>query len=199
MQISFFFYLILAYLLGSIPTAVVYGRLVHGVDVREHGSGNAGATNSHRVLGKKAGIAVLIIDTLKGFLAVKLALWFGHFESSYLIVFGFIAIIGHLLPVFAGFRGGKGVATSFGVILALYPMGALVCLVVFVAIVYLTKYVSLASLSGSFSFIIYSFITDKKDYFFWGMCFVLFLLLLFTHRQNVKRLLNGTENKYPPK
>ncbi|WP_304238483.1 glycerol-3-phosphate 1-O-acyltransferase PlsY [Jiulongibacter sediminis] len=196
---AFIPYLILAYLLGSVPTAVLYGKFVHGVDIRDHGSGNAGATNSLRVLGKKAGFAVLIIDVLKGVLAVQIPRMFFSNEPETLIIFGFAAVIGHLLPVFAGFRGGKGIATSFGIILALQPLASLICLLVFVAVVYISKYVSLGSLTGSFSFLIYSFFALPELRFFQLMCFVLFLLLVYTHRQNIKRLLSGTENKYPPK
>jgi glycerol-3-phosphate acyltransferase PlsY len=192
-------FILLAYLLGSIPTAVLYGRLVHKVDVREFGSGNAGATNSLRVLGKRAGLIVLIIDLFKGYIAIKIAEHFIGPDISALIIIGFAAVIGHLLPVFSGFRGGKGIATSFGVILALSPMGALVCLVVFVIVVYFTKYVSLASLLGSFSFIPFNLWNNPDNRFFHSMTFALFLLLLFTHRQNVGRLIKGVENKYPPK
>ena len=192
-------FILIAYLLGSIPTAVLYGRLVHKVDVREFGSGNAGATNSLRVLGKRAGLVVLIIDLLKGFLAIKIAQYYLGSDVSALIIVGFAAVIGHLLPVFSGFRGGKGIATSFGVILALSPYGALVCLIVFVVVVYFTKYVSLASLLGSFSFIPFNLWNSPDDRFFHIMTVALFLLLLFTHRENVGRLIKGVENKYPPK
>jgi glycerol-3-phosphate acyltransferase PlsY len=192
-------FILLAYLLGSIPTAVLYGRIFHSVDVREFGSGNAGATNSLRVLGKRAGLAVLIVDMFKGFLAVFLAKYFLEAEPATLIIIGFAAVIGHLLPIFSGFRGGKGVATSFGVLLALNPLGALVCLIVFLVVVKLTKYVSLASLMGSFSFIPFNFWQNSGEHFFQLMAFVLFLLLVFTHRENVKRLIDGNENRYPPK
>ncbi|WP_341226371.1 glycerol-3-phosphate 1-O-acyltransferase PlsY [uncultured Arcticibacterium sp.] len=191
--------ILLAYLLGSIPTAVLYGRFFHKVDVREFGSGNAGATNSLRVLGKKAGLAVLIIDMLKGFLAIFIAKKILGSDESTLIIVGFAAVIGHLLPIFAGFKGGKGIATSFGVILALNPYGALVCLVVFAIVLTFSKYVSLASLMGSFSFIPFNFFRRPDEHFFHAMALALFLLLLFTHRENVKRLLAGNENKYPPK
>ncbi|UBM57628.1 glycerol-3-phosphate 1-O-acyltransferase PlsY [Marinilongibacter aquaticus] len=198
-MLQFSLYLILAYLLGSIPSAVLYGRIFHGVDVREHGSGNAGATNSLRVLGKRAGLAVLIIDVLKGVLAVQIPHFFFTNEADTLIIFGFAAVIGHLLPVFANFRGGKGVATSFGIILALQPLAAVFVLVVFLAVVYTSKYVSLASLSASFSFLVYCFWQMPGQRFYHLMCLVLFLLLVFTHRQNIKRLVRGEENKYPPK
>ncbi len=198
-MLHFLLFLILAYLLGSIPTAVIYSRIVHGVDIRNHGSGNAGATNSLRVLGKKAGFAVLIIDVVKGVLAVQLPRMFFSNDPETLIIFGFAAVIGHLLPIFAGFRGGKGIATSFGIILALQPFAALICLLVFILMVYISKYVSLASLTASFSFLIYSLIALPDLRFFQIMCFVLFLVLTYTHRQNIQRLIKGVENKYPPK
>ncbi len=198
-MLNFAVFLVFAYLMGSIPTAVVYGRLVHGVDIRKHGSGNAGATNSLRVLGKKAGITVLIIDMLKGIIPIVLCRHFFSDDPETLILIGLAAVAGHLLPIFAGFRGGKGVATSFGVILALFPLAALICLLVFVALVYLTRYVSLASMAGSFAFLVYSLVALPGLRFFQWMCLVLFLVLVYTHRENIRRLLRGTENRYPPK
>lgn len=198
-MLHFAAYLFFAYLMGSIPTAVIYGRLVHGVDVRKHGSGNAGATNSLRVLGKKAGLTVLVIDMIKGIIPILLTRHFFSTDAETLILVGFAAVIGHLLPIFARFKGGKGIATSFGIILALQPVAALVCLLVFIAVVYFSKYVSLGSLAGSLSFLVYSFIAMPDQRLFQLMCFVLFLVLVYTHRENIKRLLNGTENKYPPK
>ncbi len=190
--------ILLGYLIGSIPTAVWYARVFHKIDIREHGSKNAGATNSLRVLGKKAGITVLIIDILKGLLVIGIAKMFGINADNQFIV-GFAAVIGHLLPIFAGFRGGKGIATSFGIIIALNPLGALICIIVFVAVLSASKYVSLGSLLGAFSFLIFNMIKNPDQYFFQILCFALFMLLVFTHRENIKRLLKGTENKYPPK
>ena len=198
-MLQFSVFLLFAYLMGSIPTAVLYGRLVHGVDIRKHGSGNAGATNSLRVLGKKAGITVLIIDMLKGIIPSLICRYFFSNDPEDLILIGFAAVVGHLLPVFAGFRGGKGVATSFGVILALYPLAALICLLVFLILVYLTRYVSLSSMAGSLTFLVYSLIALPDLRFFQLMCLVLFLVLVYMHRANIKRLINGTENRYPPK
>jgi acyl phosphate:glycerol-3-phosphate acyltransferase len=185
----------LAYLMGSIPTAVWYGRYVHGIDIKQHGSGNAGATNSLRVLGKKAGVIVLLIDVLKGFLVVYL------FESIYQDSFmaflvGIFAILGHIFPVFSNFKGGKGIATSLGVILAVFPLGAAVCIVVFILTVWLSKYVSLASLLASFVFCVlltyqYFEVNLPLVAVGWG----LFLLLAYMHRTNITKLLLGTENK----
>ncbi len=186
------------YLVGSIPTAVWYAKIFHKIDIREFGSKNAGATNSLRVLGKKAGIIVLLIDILKGIGVILLAKTLGlQADDAFLV--GIAAVIGHLLPVFAGFRGGKGIATSFGIILALNPYGALLCIIVFLVIVYFTKYVSLGSLLGAFSFLIFNLFHNPTEKFFHFMCLGLFLILLFTHRENIQRLVKGTENRYPPK
>src|SRR6202000_2445592 len=149
--------LILAYLCGSIPTAVWIGLAFFGVDVREYGSGNAGATNTFRVLGKKAGIPVMLIDILKGFTATKLVVFIGIFTTggphavSYInieLALGIAAVMGHLFPIFAGFRGGKGIATLFGMILAVNLPAALLCVSVFIVVLLITRYVSLSSIFG---------------------------------------------------
>lgn len=192
---------VLAYLLGSIPTAVWYGKFFHGVDVRQHGSGNAGATNSLRTFGRKAGIIVLIIDFFKGFLAVKAATFLFPDSNEYLfLLMGISAVIGHLFPVFAQFRGGKGVATALGVIAASFPLTVLMCVAVFLIIVFTTKYVSLGSiLSALFFPIQIGFnmwdINPYKDPYYLTFASVLFLILVFTHRHNIQRLISGTESK----
>jgi glycerol-3-phosphate acyltransferase PlsY len=190
--------LLFGYLLGSIPTAVWYAKAFHGLDIRQHGSGNAGATNSLRVLGKKAGIIVLILDTIKGLIPVLAARYF-HFDEPIVFLTGLAAVIGHILPIFAYFRGGKGVATSLGVILSVSPFGALVSLVFFILIVFSTGYVSLGSLVAAFIFIIYFLITNSGDLYMISIASGLFFLLLITHRENVKRLVKGTENKFSRK
>lgn len=191
-------FLVLAYLIGSIPTAYWYGKAVHKVDIREMGSGNSGATNSLRVLGKKAGIIVLLIDIFKGLIVVWIARFAGFSLEDQFII-GIAAVIGHLLPVFAQFKGGKGIATSFGIIVGINPYGAIICVLIFVIVVKFSKYVSLGSLLGAFSFLIFSFFAYKDSSFIQLCCFLLFAILCFTHRQNIKRLANGVENKYPPK
>ncbi len=194
-----------AYLLGSIPTAVWLGKFLHGVDVREHGSHNAGATNTIRVLGVKSGVAVLLIDILKGFAAVSLgAIVQGHFGqadhySTYCILLGICAVLGHIFPVFAHFRGGKGVATMAGVVLALQPWAFLCALGIFAVVLLLTRYVSLGSTTAgvSYPFILYFvFHEHSTPYVVFSICVA--LLLLSTHRRNIKRLLNGTESKFKP-
>ncbi len=197
--------LIAAYLLGSIPTAVWLGQAFYGVDVREYGSGNAGATNTFRVLGKKAGIAVMIIDISKGYTATKLAAFIGlsitgpHFSAqfvNYELALGVIAVMGHLFPVFAGFRGGKGVATLFGMVLAVNPMAALLCVIVFVVVLLTTKYVSLSSICAGFTFpigIVFVLQSSVKSEALYGICVC--VLILVTHQKNLERLLKGKESK----
>ncbi|HVW16091.1 MAG TPA: glycerol-3-phosphate 1-O-acyltransferase PlsY [Mucilaginibacter sp.] len=197
--------LILAYLFGSIPTAVWIGKAFYGIDVREYGSGNAGATNTFRVLGKKAGIPVMLIDILKGFTATNLAFFIGVSTTggphsnyiSYQLALGIVAVMGHLFPIFAGFRGGKGIATLFGMVLAINLSAALLCVVVFVAVLLVTRYVSLSSITGGFTYLIgVTFIYNKYTnnlvvIFGMGIC----LLILVTHQKNIERLLKGKESK----
>lgn len=194
---------IFAYLAGSIPTAVWYGKIFHGIDVRQHGSGNAGATNSLRTLGKKAGIIVLIVDFLKGFLAVKAASLLSTETHSILpLIMGLAVIIGHIFPIFAQFRGGKGVATAMGVLVATFPWAALGCVLTFMIVVFITKYVSLASLLGALAFPIqlnFNLWNDNADKY--SICFasVIFVILLIMHRENIQRLIQGTESKFGAK
>ena len=159
-----------AYLLGSIPSAVWMGKLAQGVDVRDHGSKNAGATNTMRVLGVKTGIPVLLVDVFKGFAAVKLALLSGSFEAgtnafvNFQLVLGAMAVLGHVFPVFAGFRGGKGVATIVGILLALSWQATLIAIAVFFITLLISKYVSLSSLMMGLSFpisVIFIFHADR--------------------------------------
>lgn len=203
------FYLVaavlLAYLFGSIPTAVWLGQAFYGVDVREYGSGNAGATNTFRVLGKKAGIAVMLIDILKGWTATNLAYFIGPTITgpqdaaqfvNYQLALGVIAVVGHLFPVFAGFRGGKGVATLFGMVLAVHFEAALVCVSVFLIVLMITHYVSLSSILAGFSFpfsIVFLFHSPFKSILLYGICIC--ILILVTHQKNIERLLKGKESK----
>jgi len=196
---------LLAYLFGSIPTAVWLGQAFYGIDVREYGSGNAGATNVFRVLGKKAGIAVMTIDILKGYTATKLAYFIGlsitgpHNSSqfiNYQLALGLTAVVGHLFPVFAGFRGGKGVATLFGMILAVNFPAALLCVLVFLVVLLITKYVSLSSICSGFAFplgIVFLFQSTIRSEVLYSMCVC--VLVLVTHQKNLERLLKGKESK----
>ncbi|RMG78149.1 MAG: glycerol-3-phosphate 1-O-acyltransferase, partial [Bacteroidetes bacterium] len=144
--------IVIAYLMGSIPTAVWIGKIFYGIDVREYGSGNAGATNTFRVLGKKAGIPVLIIDILKGFFAVKLSYLFGgdilsHNQLiNFQLTLGLAALLGHIFPIYVGFRGGKGIATLLGIMIAIHYQAALISFAIFTVIFIASKYVSLSSM-----------------------------------------------------
>jgi glycerol-3-phosphate acyltransferase PlsY len=197
--------LVLAYLVGSIPTAVWIGRAFYGVDVREYGSGNAGATNTFRVLGKKAGIPVMLIDILKGFTATNLAYFIGVSTTggphsvpfiNFELALGIAAVMGHLFPIFAGFRGGKGIATLFGMILAIHLQAALLCVIVFIIVLLITRYVSLSSIIGGFTYLIgVTFIYPLyiRSVIIYGMCIC--ALILVTHQKNIERLLKGKESK----
>jgi len=197
--------LILAYLFGSIPTAVWIGQAFYGIDVREYGSGNAGATNTFRVLGKKAGIAVMFLDIFKGYTATNLAYLIGLSVTgpqnsvqfvNYQLALGVTAVLGHLFPVFAGFRGGKGVATLFGMILAVHSQAAMLCVLTFFVFLLIFKYVSLSSIMAGFSFplsIIFIFQSPIRSVLLYGMCNC--VLILVTHQKNIERLLKGKESK----
>lgn len=190
---------IFAYLLGSIPSAVWYGKIFHGIDIREHGSGNAGATNSLRIFGKKAGIIVLIFDFLKGFIAVYLTQYFLKSDDWQPLFFGLIVVLGHIYPIFAQFRGGKGVATAIGVVVAVLPMAALGCIIVFLLTVFLTKYVSLGSLLGALAFPVQVSLklwNDVSDPYYIGLAWLFFFILAYTHRENIQRLIKRTESKF---
>ncbi|RKE57515.1 glycerol-3-phosphate 1-O-acyltransferase PlsY [Sphingobacterium detergens] len=194
---------LLAYLFGSIPTAVWLGQAFYGVDVREYGSGNAGATNTFRVLGPRAGSIVMFVDIFKGWTATNLAylIELGQNTSdvqfvNFQLALGVIAVIGHLFPVFAGFRGGKGVATLCGMILAIHTPAALVCVSVFIIILLTTHYVSLSSISAGFAFpfsLAFIFKTTIPSVLLYGIAIC--TLLLITHQKNIERLLKGHESK----
>jgi glycerol-3-phosphate acyltransferase PlsY len=195
-------YGLLAYLLGSVPTAVLVSRGFFGIDIREHGSGNAGATNTFRVLGKKYGIIVMFIDIIKGFTAANFALFTGdHFYGEVRFInlqlfFGIMSVIGHIFPVYIGFKGGKGVATLFGMILAIHLPAALVCVVIFAFTLFTTRYVSLSSMLAAVMLplsILFIFHNQERWLILFGICIALMVIL--THRKNITRLLEGNENK----
>lgn len=194
--------LVFAYLIGSIPTSVWIGKSFFGIDVREHGSKNAGATNAMRILGWKAGLAVLVVDVLKGWVAVNLI----HITNFYIpqtgdfiefqLLLGIAAILGHIFPVYVGFRGGKGVATLFGLVLAIHPEPTLICIGVFLITLVVTKYVSLSSMIAGFTFpamVIFVFKTTTPSLVLFSL--IIALLLLFTHQKNIERLLRKEEKK----
>lgn len=190
--------LIAAYLLGSLPWAVWIGRWMYGVDVREHGSGNAGATNVFRVLGKKAGIPVLLLDALKGFVAVNLIYvdWQVPHDNGFRIALGLAAVFGHIFPIFAQFKGGKGIATILGVIIALHPQAAALSLLVFLVVWASTSFISLSSIIASLSFplwLIFQFKESSTSLVMFSM--VCFVLVLITHQKNLERLFIGEEKR----
>lgn len=193
--------LVTAYLLGSIPTAVWWGKRYYGIDVREFGSGNAGATNTFRVLGKKAGIPVLAIDIVKGTAAVLLAFLSPFvFESNQFVNLqlglGIAALVGHVFPIFAGFRGGKGVATILGIVICLTPLTSLMVLGVFLIVLLATRYVSLSSMTAglSFPFFLNVVLKNQNQTLLIFSLFVAALLIL-THKKNIARLLKRQETK----
>lgn len=190
-----------AYLLGSIPTSVWIGKLFYNIDVREFGSGNAGATNTFRVLGKKAGIPVLIIDILKGTAAVALS-YLSPFEPGSPVFvnlqlgLGVAALIGHIFPVFAGFRGGKGVATILGIVICITPVSCSLALVVFLVVLTASRYVSLSSMSAGLSYpVILNLIMHNQNKVLILFSLAVAVLLVITHRKNIQRLLKKQESK----
>lgn len=193
--------LVLSYLIGSIPTAVWVSKRVFGIDIREHGSGNAGATNTFRILGAKAGTAVMIVDMLKGFIAVKLALFspYGlHNEQSVnlQIFLGLFAVIGHIFPIWAEFKGGKGIATLFGMILSIQPLVAVSMVGVFIFMLYITRYVSLSSITASIAFpVMILFIFREPELSYKIFAIATACLVVLTHHKNINRLINGNESK----
>jgi acyl phosphate:glycerol-3-phosphate acyltransferase len=196
---------IAAYLLGSIPTSVWYGRTFFGVDVRDFGSGNSGATNTFRVLGKRAGTVVMLGDVLKGYTAALLAAWlltWGYIQEdsvlTFKLLFGLTAVVGHLYPVFAQFRGGKGVATLLGMVLATHPEVAAVCIGIFLLVVISSQYVSLGSMLAALSFPILLLLRvfgQKESPLLIVFGFVMFLLVVLTHKKNIGRILSGSESR----
>lgn len=192
--------IVVAYLLGSIPSAVWIGKWFYGVDVREHGSHNAGATNVLRVLGRRAALPVFLIDGAKGYVAVALSyLTDLEGDAQFYLRIALIAavILGHIFPLFAGFKGGKGVATMTGSMLGLAPIAVLLSLAVFVTVLAIWHYVSLGSMTAGVCFPLFILLTDGWDSSPSKVIFgvVVAVLLIITHRKNIKRLREGTESK----
>lgn len=193
--------LLVAYLIGSFSSAVWIGRIFFGKDVREYGSHNAGTTNTIRVLGIRPGLAVLFIDAFKGWLAVRLGpffelpsteAYFPYFQVSMAIA----VVLGHVFPLYTGFKGGKGVATLMGVVLALYPEAFVMALLIFTIIFLMSRYVSLASIVAAVSFpFLDIFIFHQDEPVLRGFAVFMGLFIVITHRKNIGRLLQGTESK----
>ncbi len=211
-MLSVLLILVLSYLAGSIPGSVWVGKLMHGIDVREHGSGNAGATNTFRVLGWKAGVLATIVDVGKGLLAAGVianlridelppGLGFWEAETVVRLLAGLAAIIGHMYPIYIGFKGGKGVNTAAGVLFALSPLSMVIALSVFALVLFSTRYVSLASLLATAAFPSsiairkYMFGISTLDASLFVLSLLMAVSIFYAHRANIKRLLSGTESR----
>jgi acyl phosphate:glycerol-3-phosphate acyltransferase len=195
----------LAYLLGAIPTALWVGRWFYNLDIRQHGSGNSGATNTFRVLGKQAGAGVLAFDIAKGAAAAALAhglVQAGAIAGSQLIAWqlalGLTAVLGHIYSAFAGFKGGKGVASLLGVVVGVAPLPALGCVAVFLTVLWFTSYVSVSSMISAAAFPILAALLGARDPWLLGFGGLVAGLVAYTHRVNIKRLRTGTENRVDP-
>lgn len=197
---DFIIFPLLAYLIGSIPSAVWIGKVFHSTDVREHGSKNAGATNTFRVLGKKAGIIVLLMDISKGFIAVFLPkiLLNSNLEDLVLIqlMAGACVFIGHLFPIFAQFRGGKGVASSLGIIAGIHPQAAMICLVLFLIVFFASSFVSLGAIVAAFFFPLnVCIIFNESSIYVKLFSVIIAAAVILMHRKNINRIIQGQENK----
>ena len=196
--------IVLAYLIGSIPTAVWISKHFFDIDIRNYGSGNAGATNTYRVLGSRWGTYVMIADMLKAVIAVKLAFFLpdAHEYELYLINLqlglGLAAVLGHVFPIWANFRGGKGVASLFGMVLGIQPNVALYCVGIFIVVLFLTRWVSLSSIIACIAFPIFIlFIFNEPEHLYRIFAVIVALMVVYTHQKNIGRLLNGSESKVP--
>jgi len=196
--------LFLAYLLGSIPSALIISKTYFGIDIRDYGSGNMGATNTFRVLGPKYGTVVMIMDMLKGMAAVGLFLFLppNHSSDWYLINMmiglGTAAVLGHIFPIFANFKGGKGVATLFGMVLAIQPVVAITCVGVFLLVLFLTRYVSLSSILAAVMLpISVLWIWNEHEILYRAFALLVAVLVIIMHQKNIIRLLKGVESRLP--
>jgi glycerol-3-phosphate acyltransferase PlsY len=196
--------IVLAYLIGSIPTAVWVSKWFFDIDIRDYGSGNSGATNTYRVLGSKWGTIVMIIDMLKAIVAVKLAFFLPYaFTNDVYLVnmqlgLGLAAVLGHIFPIWAEFRGGKGVASLFGMVLGIQPNVALCCVGVFILVLYLTRWVSLSSILASIAFPVFILVIfNEPEKLYRVFAITVAMLVLLTHQKNITRILKGSESKVP--
>jgi len=196
--------IIIAYLIGSIPTALMISRHFFGIDIRDYGSGNMGATNTFRVLGSRFGTFVMVCDILKGIWAVSLFVFLPHYLSNELdrtnlmIGLGLAAVLGHIFPVFAQFKGGKGVATLLGMIIALQPVVAVCCVGVFLVVLYFTRYVSLSSILGAIMLpISVLWIWNEHEVMYRVFALLVAFMVVLTHQKNIGRILRGVESRVP--
>jgi glycerol-3-phosphate acyltransferase PlsY len=199
-----FILIILAYFIGSIPTAIIISKIFFNIDIRDYGSGNMGATNTFRVLGPKFGTIVMVGDMLKGIGAVALYNLLPYYltneldRTNLMIGLGLAAVIGHIYPIWADFRGGKGVATLFGMVLAIQPIVAINCVGVFLLVLYLTRYVSLSSIIAGVALpICVLWIYNEKEVFYRVFAVAVAALIVLTHQKNISRLLKGNEGRVP--
>ena len=199
-------FIICAYLIGSIPTALIVSRKFFNIDIRDYGSGNMGATNTFRVLGSKYGTIVMVCDILKGMAAVALYNFLPYYlhqgsgldRTNFMIGLGLAAVLGHIFPVWARFKGGKGVATLFGMILAIQPVVALSCVGVFLLVLFLTRFVSLSSiLAGIMMPITVLWILNEHEFFYRLFAVLVAALIIFTHQKNILKLIRGAESRVP--
>ncbi len=196
--------ILLAYFIGSVPTAVWISKYFFKIDIRDYGSGNAGATNTFRVLGSKWGTIVMSVDVLKGVIATSLYILLPYYltdewdRTNFMIGLGLAAVLGHIFPIWAGFRGGKGVATLLGMAVAIQPLVALCCVGVFLLVLYLTRFVSLSSILAGVSFMVFIlFIFNEKETLYRIFAVLVALMVILTHQKNIGRILKGTESKIP--
>jgi glycerol-3-phosphate acyltransferase PlsY len=194
--------ILFAYLIGSIPTAVWVSKYFFKIDIRDYGSGNAGATNTFRVLGSKWGTFVMSVDVLKGLIATSLYILLPYYltdewdRTNFMIGLGLAAVLGHIFPIWANFRGGKGVATLLGMAVAIQPLVALCCVGVFLLVLYLTRFVSLSSILAGVSFMVFIlFIFNEKETLYRIFAVLVALMVILTHQKNISRILKGTESK----
>jgi glycerol-3-phosphate acyltransferase PlsY len=192
----------IAYLIGSLPTAVLVSKYFFGIDIRDYGSGNAGATNTFRVLGTRWGAFVMAVDIMKGVLASFLYLLLPYYltnewdRTNFMIGLGLSAVVGHIFPVWANFKGGKGVATLLGMVLAIQPLVALCVLAVFLLVLYLTRFVSLSSILASMAFPLFILVVfNEPEPLYRVFAIAVALMVILTHQKNISRLLQGNESK----
>ena len=198
------FLIILAYLIGSIPTALIISKKFFGIDIRDFGSGNMGATNAFRVLGPKYGTIIMVLDVLKGIFAVGLFYFLPYYltneleRTNFMMGLGLAAVVGHIFPVFANFKGGKGVATLLGMLIAVQPIIAVCCIGVFLFVLFLTRYVSLSSILGAIMLpVCVLWIWNEHEMSYRIFALLVALLVIITHQKNISRLLKGAENRIP--
>jgi len=191
--------LILTYLIGSVPFAYIYGKIFRKIDIREHGSGNVGATNVLRVFGTKAGIIVLLLDIIKGYLPVLIICLLYPLTQWQPVLIGIFAILGHTFTIFLKFRGGRGVATSAGVFLALSPYTITAAILIFILVVVITKYVSLGSMFAAIFLVIthtiFFLLCESSNSYIFYFTLLISFFIIYKHKPNIKRLIKGTENK----